>query len=164
MAPIHPQPVALLALLRNRQGRTEVLLGRKRRGFGQGKIVLPGGKIEPGETAAEAAIREFHEETRLLVQAADLELGARVDFRFPAQPAADMDCTAFIASTACGEPGITEELEPLWADPASLPAAQMWQDSPLWLPRLVAGEKFSVEVVLAPDNQSVERLSFRDRD
>jgi len=35
-----------------------------------GQISLPGGAVEPGETSAEAAIREFHEE----LAAADLEI------------------------------------------------------------------------------------------
>tara|TARA_B100000674_G_scaffold478036_1_gene474683 strand:- start:984 stop:1259 length:276 start_codon:yes stop_codon:yes gene_type:complete len=40
----------------------EVLLMRKLRGIGAGKINAPGGKIEPGETPLEGAIRETQEE------------------------------------------------------------------------------------------------------
>ncbi|MGA1129362.1 MAG: NUDIX domain-containing protein, partial [Chthoniobacterales bacterium] len=35
----------------------EVLLIHKKRGLGAGKSHGPGGRIEPGETAAEAAVR-----------------------------------------------------------------------------------------------------------
>ena len=35
-----------------------VLLIRKKRGLGAGKVNGPGGKIEPGETSMESAIRE----------------------------------------------------------------------------------------------------------
>ncbi|MEM6822896.1 MAG: NUDIX domain-containing protein, partial [Verrucomicrobiota bacterium] len=40
----------------------EVLLIEKKRGLGAGKINGPGGKIDPGETALESAIRETQEE------------------------------------------------------------------------------------------------------
>ena len=156
--------VALVALLQEREGRLHVLLGRKRRGFGKGNIVLPGGKIEQGESARQAAVREFSEETGLLLAPEDLEPAAQVNFRFPAQPAADMECATFIARKASGQLHITEELEPLWADPAALPLEQMWQDSPLWLPQLVAGGKFTVEIVLAQDNTSVQSISFENWD
>ena len=43
-----------------RDGR--VLLIRKKRGLGAGKINGPGGRIDDGETPAEAAVREVHEE------------------------------------------------------------------------------------------------------
>src|SRR5438094_443021 len=39
-----------------------LLLIRKKRGLGAGKINAPGGKIDPGETALESAIRETREE------------------------------------------------------------------------------------------------------
>ena len=48
-----------------------VLLIRKKRGLGAGKINGPGGKLEPGETALAAAIREVQEEigvTPLLIE------------------------------------------------------------------------------------------------
>ncbi|MCA1942266.1 MAG: NUDIX domain-containing protein, partial [Yonghaparkia sp.] len=37
--------------------RSEVLLGRKRTGLGTDRIVGPGGKLEPGESPAQAAAR-----------------------------------------------------------------------------------------------------------
>ena len=53
---IHPQPVVLMLVLRGQGERQEVLLGRKLTGFGAGNMVAPGGKIEPGEQAAAAAM------------------------------------------------------------------------------------------------------------
>ncbi len=41
----------------------EVLFVQRGKTFGHGTWALPGGKIEPGETAAEAALRELLEET-----------------------------------------------------------------------------------------------------
>ena len=40
----------------------KILLMRKKRGFGAGKINAPGGKIDPGETPLDAAVRETFEE------------------------------------------------------------------------------------------------------
>ncbi|MGU3411374.1 NUDIX hydrolase [Microbacterium sp. M1A1_1b] len=56
------------ALLLLREGR--VLMVRAR---GRDVLYLPGGKVEPGETAVQAAIREAHEETGLVVTAADVD-------------------------------------------------------------------------------------------
>jgi len=43
----------------------ELLLIRKQRGVGEGKLVGPGGKVEDGETPREAARREVREELRV---------------------------------------------------------------------------------------------------
>ena len=40
----------------------QILLIRKKRGLGAGKINGPGGRLEAGETAEQAAIRETQEE------------------------------------------------------------------------------------------------------
>ena len=63
-----PQAAASAAIFR---GRT-VLLAERGQGPRKGTWSLPGGRIEPGETAAAAAIREIKEETGLDVTLAGL--------------------------------------------------------------------------------------------
>ena len=50
--------VCVCYLLRERAGAREVLLGRKKHGLGMGYFVGLGGKLEPGESAVDAAVRE----------------------------------------------------------------------------------------------------------
>ena len=57
-APVAPKVLTLLMIVRD--GR--VLLGLKKRGFGEGFLNGFGGKVEPGETVDEAALRELREE------------------------------------------------------------------------------------------------------
>ena len=62
-----PAPVECAgAVVRDEAGR--LLLVRRGREPAAGLWSLPGGRIEPGETAAEAAAREVREETGLEVQ------------------------------------------------------------------------------------------------
>ncbi|MDO5744437.1 MAG: NUDIX domain-containing protein [Micrococcaceae bacterium] len=154
----HPVQVVLcLPILRGLTGN-QVLLGMKLRGFGAGHVVAPGGKIEPGENPAQAAARELQEETSLVAESASLEPAARVNFRFPANPAADMDCTVFLASDFSGMAEPSDELAPAWYPVGHLPLAKMWQDSSLWLGRMLLGERFDVLVLMAQDNESVARF------
>ena len=84
-------PVVLCFLLRDTpQCGTEVLMGLKQTGFGIGRIVTLGGHVEPGETPAQAAVREVFEESGVTVTEADLEYAGTVEFVFPAQPDWDM--------------------------------------------------------------------------
>lgn len=53
------KPLTLLLL--KDVAENKVLLGYKKRGFGEGKWNGFGGKLEPGETVAEAALREMKE-------------------------------------------------------------------------------------------------------
>src|SRR3989338_652098 len=61
-----------------KNGKT--LLIRKKRGFGQGKLIAPGGRIESGETPEDAAVREFEEETGIRVK--NPEKIAEIEFYF----------------------------------------------------------------------------------
>ncbi len=147
--------VVLCLLQRGPAPRREVLLGCKLRGFGQGKFVLPGGKLEPGESAAEAAARELAEETGLAAAPEALQDIATIRFTFPASPASDMHCTVFRVADFSGTPRRTAELSPAWHPVDHLPTARMWDDSPRWLIPLLRGAELDAEVVLADDNLAV---------
>ena len=64
------------AVVRDDAGR--LLVVRRGRAPGAGLWSLPGGRIEPGETPAEAAVREVHEETGLEVEVEEVLITAIV--------------------------------------------------------------------------------------
>lgn len=59
-----PRESAVLLLLYPRDGQTTLVLTLRRHDLNAhaGQVSLPGGRLEPGETPAEAALREAHEE------------------------------------------------------------------------------------------------------
>lgn len=133
----------------------QVLLGLKRRGFGQGKVVGLGGKIEPGEDLRSAAARELSEEAGLLIDPGRLELAARLTFLFPAYPAWNHLMHVFVARAWQGEITESEEVAPQWYSVSALPLSQMWDDGRLWLPRVLAGERLAITCVYGSDLETV---------
>lgn len=129
-----PDVRGTLLFLRNGD---QVLLIRKKRGHGAGKINGPGGKIDPGETPLAAALRETHEETGLEVRHAEL----MAEFRFVDLVAPQWYGYVFLAREWQGTPRETAEADPFWCPIAELPFDQMWDDDRYWLPRLLAGER-----------------------
>ena len=118
------------------QEQNRLLLIRKLRGLGAGKINAPGGKLESGETAAQAAIRETMEE--ICVVPKQLKLRAELSFAFV--DGYNLFCSVFWADQHTGEPRATDEAIPIWCDIAELPYDEMWQDDRLWLPLLLQGK------------------------
>lgn len=141
-------------------GTVEVLLGRKKTGFGEGNFIGPGGHIEPGETARQACAREIAEETGLRVELADLRSAGVVIFLFPAKPELDMRSELFTCEKFEGEPVESDELVPEWFPAESLPFERMWDDAKYWVPRVLAGEEIALEIVLADDNKMVAEVRF----
>jgi 8-oxo-dGTP diphosphatase len=152
-------PVALCFLLREGPAGAEVLLGRKKRGFGRGKVVGLGGHVEPGETAAQAAVRELAEEACVTLDAAWVRPAGTVDFRFPARPEWDMECAMFTCTRWSGEVCETDEIEPRWYAVDGLPTEHMWQDADHWLPVVLTGAVSDFYVEMAEDNETVARFA-----
>jgi len=132
----------LCFLLRERDGRPEVLLALKKQGFGQGKWNGIGGKVEAGETLEEAARREVREE--IGVEVGPLEKVAILTFYF-IPPGSDPDWSqevhVFLARSWRGEPGESEEMRPQWYTYEKVPYEEMWADDRVWLPRVLHGER-----------------------
>jgi 8-oxo-dGTP diphosphatase len=161
--PAAPPPAALpskatcLCLLTRvaDDGTTQLLLGVKKRGFGKGRLVAPGGRLEAGESAADATVREMREESGLVVAPADLREAGLIAYRFPARPDWDLTITAFTADRFAGEPAPSDELDPAWHDAAALDYGAMWDDARYWLPRVLAGERVEALITFAADNETV---------
>lgn len=107
-------------------GAGRMLTVRKR---GTARFMLPGGKPEPGESAAETAVREVREEIGLDLDPAALEpLGAH---RAAAANEAGLEVEGaiFLAPAAVASPDAIRpaaEIEELrWMDPSSPPPADL---------------------------------------
>jgi len=116
----------------------KILLIRKKRGLGAGKINGPGGRLEEGETALESAIRETEEE--LHVTPTGLSERGRLHFQF--LDGYSLLCTVFLATGWEGEPTETDEASPLWTPLDQIPYHEMWEDDRHWLPGMLAGREF----------------------
>jgi 8-oxo-dGTP diphosphatase len=134
----------------------EILLGYKKRGFGQGKYGGFGGKLQDGETLSQAALRELHEEASLSGSLADLVTLGQLTFIFPHKHSWDQEVHVFMARKWEGTPSESEEMRPEWFAINQIPLEQMWDDSRFWLPHILAGERISAVFTLNQDNETVK--------
>ncbi|KAH9835392.1 uncharacterized protein C8Q71DRAFT_812065 [Rhodofomes roseus] len=140
----------------------KLLLGYKKRRFGKGLYNGFGGKVDKGETPAEAAAREL--EGRLSGITAQLEHRATLLFMSPEiTEAAHIE--VYYAEKFEGTVTESEEMRPEWfaipdtearhkdviqnpkqVDDASglrfIPYDKMWEDDALWLPAFLSGHRF----------------------
>ena len=134
----------------------QVLLIRKKRGLGVGKVNGPGGKREPGETAQECAHRELQEE--LCISVSRSENRGRLRFQFLDHYSIDVQ--VFVASDYSGVPTETEEASPLWFELSKIPYDEMWEDDQIWLPRVLAGERVDGRFIFDGDAMREHEVLF----
>jgi len=150
-----PRDTATLLFVRRDD---ELLLIRKKRGLGAGKINGPGGRLEPGETPAAAAVREVQEE--LGITPLDAFPCGELSFQFV--DGYSLHCHVFAAHAFTGEPVETEEALPLWTPVSALPYDQMWADDRLWLPHLLSGRPFRGRFLFDGDTMLTHELMVKE--
>ena len=131
----HWQPDLLTTLVFIRQ-QQQVLLIHKKTGLGAGKILGPGGKLEPFETPLACAIRETEEELEITPH--DLQPMAELFFHDLAHP--KIKVYVYVTDHFTGTPTETCEAAPLWCPIQDLPLDQMWADDQFWLPQILQNE------------------------
>ena len=137
---------------------SSILLIRKKRGLGAGKINAPGGRVEPGETPLEAAIRETREEVCIT----PLRLSYAGVNRFQFLDGYSIHVHVFKALDFEGEPAETGEATPLWTPVDRIPYEEMWEDDRLWVPMVLEGVPFSGRYIFDGEvmlDHVIERLS-----
>ncbi len=114
----------------------DVLLIRKKRGHGAGKVNAPGGRLERSETPAECARRELGEEVGLRCGA--LKPAAHLRFH---DRTGGYDVCGFVfhAPESGGEPVDTPEAAPFWCAWDAVPYGEMWAADRYWIPWVRAG-------------------------
>ncbi len=149
------KPVDVATLLFVRDG-DRVLLIRKKRGLGQGLINAPGGRVDPGETPRQAAVREVQEELHVTPK----EPSWRGEHYFQFRDGYAMHVHVYSATAWTGEPTETDEAIPLWIDVDNVPYDQMWADDAHWMPLMLAGKRFSGRYIF--DKQAMVDMDLRE--
>jgi 8-oxo-dGTP diphosphatase len=159
-APLNPRPASTRTILYLVRGNpiNQLLLGYKKTGFGQGKYTGIGGKVEPGESIAAAALRELEEETGVRGDLADLVHAGRLDFRFPHRPQWSQVDHVYLLHHWEGQPVEGREVRPEWYRPAEIPYERMWQDARHWLPLVLAGKPVDLVFIFDQDNETVAQV------
>jgi len=131
----NPKERATLMFIRQ---NGQLLLIDKKRGLGAGYFNAPGGRMEPGETIMECAVRETQEE--LCITPLDPVHAGTLMFQFI--DGFSIHGEVFTATQFEGTPTETDEAVPHWFLIGDLPYHNMWADDPIWYPKMIAGEKF----------------------
>ena len=130
-----PTERATLLFVR-RDGRLLLIL--KKRGLGAGKINGPGGRVDPGETPRQGAIREVQEE--LCVTPTGVKKAGELLFQFT--NGHSIHGYVYTATGFKGRPTETYEATPIWVSAKEIPYHRMWADDRIWIPLMLAGKRF----------------------
>ena len=128
----------LMFLRRN----NEILLGYKKRGFGEGKWNGIGGKVNEGESVLQAALRETKEEIGVDVSGSAQQVGI-ITFESKGQNDRQIIASVYTAYEWVGTPTESQEMRPKWFSVDTIPYEHMWPDDALWLPRLIDNQKIN---------------------
>lgn len=151
-----PTEKAVLVFLKDGEN---LLLIHKKRGLGTGKVNGPGGRLEPGETWEQAALRETQEETGLTPSL----LSGAADLWFQFTNGYALEVKVFLARGWTGTMTACDEADPFWHPEVTLPWNTMWADDSLWLRPVLAGQGVTGRYVFEGEVMKEAWMEIRPR-
>lgn len=153
-------------LRKSEDGHTEVCLANKKRGYGAGNLVGPGGKIESRDWHSwHSVVREVGEESLVRIRQEDLKRIAVLTTYSPNR-ASRWKVDIFTCHRWEGEPRETEECgPPVWYRVDQLPLDRMFPDCKYWLPKTLmweGEESRRISVFYGEDGKTVDAVFFAD--
>lgn len=128
----------------------KLLLGRKKRGFGEGKYNGVGGKLEFNETPDQAMLRETMEEVGIIPL--NWQKVGYIEYDEMMKGERSLVCMhLYIATDYEGEPKSSDEVEPFWFDENNLPWNEMLGDDIYWYHHMLEGKKFKAKFCFDDD-------------
>ena len=146
---------------------TNLLLGMKKRGFGKDRFNGFGGRLEPGETIEQAAVRELAEEAGVRIDIDSLKKVAELTFEFSGVPKEkdwDQVVHVYVVRQWKGEPTESDEMRPAWFPLENIPYSQMWPDDSYWLPHILKGKYVKAKFIFGADQKTIIDYSLNISD
>ena len=134
----------------------------KKTGLGKGNWNGPGGKIDPGETPKECAVRELQEEISITPD--DPQCRGILRFYFGKKAKADWYVYVFVAANFSGTPSESREAFPQWYPISEIPYDLMWEDDRYWLPLVLQGKSVSGDFVFSSDMKSLIDYNIQEEE
>lgn len=132
----------------------KILLGMKKRGFGEGRWNGFGGKVHDNEEIIDAALRELKEEVG--VSPKDLAYRGKILFEFQ-ETGKQLEVHIFSAKDYSGTPQESEEMKPQFFKLQDIPYDTMWDDDKYWLPIVLEGKNIDGYFLFDKDDKVIKQ-------
>ena len=142
------------------QSRRVLLQKRPAGKLWAGMLNGPGGKVNSGEEAADAIVREVLEETGLRI--IDPEPRGSLVLHIPSPKQFKLSVDIFIATTFQGD-ALEREGTLSWYDRDQLPFEDMWADQRYWLTAVLDGLSVDGKVCYEPHSLRLTQCQLRLR-
>ncbi len=141
----------------------QILLGFKKTSIGKGKFNGFGGKVEKGESAEQAALREMLEESGVeAFPEHTSKVGELTFYSGNKETLQDFFVHVFVAKKWKGNPTESREMTPKWFKFEEIPFNQMWPDDKHWLPLILQNKKVKGIFSFDEKNEKIKEFELKE--